>query len=254
MSFAVTPRSAALPGNSRAIFSQAVSLITNRPLSTKPFAPPQRSLNHGSGPRGTHLLSTGPRSQRGIFLRLEAQVEAAIASTDRRLAAATAEVNETNSRLRAAHRGTGRARAGGALRRPPAAVSPGADHGPARGRAGALYARVLGGLRRRRDRARGQPAARDRARRGAGVRRRDHAAGARPGRSRTKTGSCGRWHGDDRPWGGTDPPAVVYRYAPGRGQQHTARCWAATAASCNATATPLTRSWLSPRGMGRRRP
>jgi DNA repair exonuclease SbcCD ATPase subunit len=41
------------------------------------------------------------RSQRAIFLRLKAQVEAAIASTDQRLAAATAEVNETNSRLRA---------------------------------------------------------------------------------------------------------------------------------------------------------
>ncbi len=41
------------------------------------------------------------KSQRAIFLRLKAQVEAAIASTDRRLAAATVEVNETNSRLRA---------------------------------------------------------------------------------------------------------------------------------------------------------
>jgi transposase len=25
---------------------------------------------------------------------------------------------------------------------------------------------------------------------------------------------------DDRPWGGTDPPAVVYSYAPGRGSEH----------------------------------
>ncbi|WP_159996514.1 transposase [Roseomonas sp. 18066] len=25
---------------------------------------------------------------------------------------------------------------------------------------------------------------------------------------------------DDRPWGGTDPPAEVFRYAPGRGQEH----------------------------------
>jgi hypothetical protein len=41
------------------------------------------------------------RSQRAIFQRLSAQVEASIASFDRRLAAATAEVNETNSRLRA---------------------------------------------------------------------------------------------------------------------------------------------------------
>ena len=41
------------------------------------------------------------KSQRAIFQRLNAQVETAIASLDRRLAAATAEVNETNSRLRA---------------------------------------------------------------------------------------------------------------------------------------------------------
>src|SRR5262249_61914205 len=25
---------------------------------------------------------------------------------------------------------------------------------------------------------------------------------------------------DDRPWGGTDPPAVAYTYAPGRGGEH----------------------------------
>ena len=25
---------------------------------------------------------------------------------------------------------------------------------------------------------------------------------------------------DDRPWGGLDPPAVVYTYAPGRGAEH----------------------------------
>ncbi len=41
------------------------------------------------------------RSQRAIFLRLGARIEAAIVSIDRRLAAATAEVNETNSHLRA---------------------------------------------------------------------------------------------------------------------------------------------------------
>jgi hypothetical protein len=28
---------------------------------------------------------------------------------------------------------------------------------------------------------------------------------------------------DDRPWGGTDPPAVVYTYAPGRGSEHLER-------------------------------
>jgi hypothetical protein len=41
------------------------------------------------------------RSQRSIFQRLSAQVEASIGSFDRRLAAATAEVNETNRRIRA---------------------------------------------------------------------------------------------------------------------------------------------------------
>ena len=28
---------------------------------------------------------------------------------------------------------------------------------------------------------------------------------------------------DDRPWGGADPPAVVYSYAPGRGNEHAAK-------------------------------
>lgn len=41
------------------------------------------------------------KSQRAIFQRLNAQVEAAIRSLEYRLAAATSEVNETNSRLRA---------------------------------------------------------------------------------------------------------------------------------------------------------
>lgn len=41
-----------------------------------------------------------------------------------------------------------------------------------------------------------------------------------PGRGRTKQGYFWAIARDDRPWGGTDPPAVVYSYAPGRGQQH----------------------------------
>ena len=41
------------------------------------------------------------KSQRAIFQRLSAQLDASIASIDRRLAAATTEVNETNRRLRA---------------------------------------------------------------------------------------------------------------------------------------------------------
>ncbi len=44
-----------------------------------------------------------------------------------------------------------------------------------------------------------------------------------PGRGRTKTGYFWAVARDDRPWGGTDPPAVVYNYAPGRGQVHNDR-------------------------------
>ena len=41
-----------------------------------------------------------------------------------------------------------------------------------------------------------------------------------PGRGRTKTGYFWAIARDDRPWGGSDPPAVVYSYAPGRGSEH----------------------------------
>jgi transposase len=41
-----------------------------------------------------------------------------------------------------------------------------------------------------------------------------------PGRGRTKQGYFWTIARDDRPWGGTDPPAVVYTYAPGRGEAH----------------------------------
>ena len=37
-----------------------------------------------------------------------------------------------------------------------------------------------------------------------------------PGRGRTKTGQLWAYGRDDRPWGGTDPPGVVYVYAPDR--------------------------------------
>jgi transposase len=43
-----------------------------------------------------------------------------------------------------------------------------------------------------------------------------------PGRGRTKTGYFWTLARDDRPWNGTDPPAVVYTYAPGRGADHAA--------------------------------
>jgi transposase len=41
-----------------------------------------------------------------------------------------------------------------------------------------------------------------------------------PGRGRTKSGFAWAIARDDRPWGGSEPPAVVFRYAPGRGQEH----------------------------------
>ncbi|MDT7953765.1 MAG: IS66 family transposase [Acetobacteraceae bacterium] len=44
-----------------------------------------------------------------------------------------------------------------------------------------------------------------------------------PGRGRTKTGYFWTIARDDRAWGGTVPPAVVYSYAPGRGQEHNDR-------------------------------
>jgi transposase len=47
-----------------------------------------------------------------------------------------------------------------------------------------------------------------------------HAPVLDPGRGRTKTGYFWTIARDDRPWGGTDPPAVVYTYAPGRGGEH----------------------------------
>jgi hypothetical protein len=41
-----------------------------------------------------------------------------------------------------------------------------------------------------------------------------------PGRGRTKTGYFWSMARDDRPFGGKDPPAVAYSYAPGRGAVH----------------------------------
>src|SRR3954451_16858329 len=38
----------------------------------------------------------------------------------------------------------------------------------------------------------------------------------RAGRGRTKTGQLWAYASDDRPWGGTDPPGIVYIYAPDR--------------------------------------
>jgi transposase len=44
-----------------------------------------------------------------------------------------------------------------------------------------------------------------------------------PGRGKTKTGYLWAIARDERPWGGSDPPTVVYSYAPGRGGAHALR-------------------------------
>ena len=44
-----------------------------------------------------------------------------------------------------------------------------------------------------------------------------------PGAGKTKTGFMWAIARDDRPWGGIDPPAVAYSYAPGRGGEHAVR-------------------------------
>jgi len=41
-----------------------------------------------------------------------------------------------------------------------------------------------------------------------------------PGRGQVKKGYAWAIARDDRPWGGADPPAVVFHYAPGRGAKH----------------------------------
>src|SRR5512144_1871363 len=67
-----------------------------------------------------------------------------------------------------------------------------------------------------------------------------------PGRGRTKTGYFWAIARDDRPWGGADPPAVVFTYAPGRGNEHAAALLKDSAASCRPTPTSPTRPWPSP--------
>ena len=44
-----------------------------------------------------------------------------------------------------------------------------------------------------------------------------------PGAARPRPDISGRIARDDRPWGGADPPAVAYMYAPGRGAEHAVR-------------------------------
>ena len=103
-----------------------------------------------------------------------------------------------------------------------AAVSPGQDaglpgHRPRRPLDAGLLGRLCGGgidaaVRAAQGRSLGLRQTR---------RRRDAGAGARSrARSRRRLVTSGRLRRDDRPWGGTDPPAVVYTYAPGRGGEH----------------------------------
>ena len=70
-----------------------------------------------------------------------------------------------------------------------------------------------------------------------------------PGRGQTKKGFAWAIARDDRPWGGADPPAVVFHYAPGRGARASeGAARPATAASCSATATPPTRRLAAANG------
>jgi transposase len=48
----------------------------------------------------------------------------------------------------------------------------------------------------------------------------DNLAVLDPGRGKTKKGYAWVIARNDRPWGGVDPPAVVFYYAPGRGAEH----------------------------------
>ena len=63
-----------------------------------------------------------------------------------------------------------------------------------------------------------------------------------PGRKRVKLGQLWAYARDDRPWGGIDPPAVVYCYAAGRGSEHVKAISPASAASCRSMAMELTRT------------
>ena len=63
------------------------------------------------------------------------------------------------------------------------------------------------------------------------------------GRGRTKTGYLWAIARDDRPWGGTDPPAVAYLYASGRGAEHAIRPLAGFGGILQVDADAPTRRW-----------
>ena len=59
-----------------------------------------------------------------------------------------------------------------------------------------------------------------------------------PGRGRTKTGQLWAYARDDRPWGGTDPPASPTSMRPTARPSGRSRILPASTASCRSTATP----------------
>ena len=74
-----------------------------------------------------------------------------------------------------------------------------------------------------------------------------------PGRGKTKTGYMWAIARDDRPWGGSDPPAVAYSYAPGRGGEHAVQAARRLQRHpASRRLLPPTRSWLRRRGRAAR--
>ena len=71
-----------------------------------------------------------------------------------------------------------------------------------------------------------------------------------PGRGRTKTGQLWAYARDDRPWGGPDPPGVVYVYAPDRKGERAA----AQLAGFKGVLQVDGYAWLSAAGRERRHP
>jgi transposase len=71
-----------------------------------------------------------------------------------------------------------------------------------------------------------------------------------PGRGKTKTGYLWAIARDDRPWGGIDPPAVAYIYAPGRGGEHAVRHLAGFSGTLQVDAYVAYRQLADPRREG----
>ena len=61
-----------------------------------------------------------------------------------------------------------------------------------------------------------------------------------PGRGKVKTGYLWALARDERPFGGADPPGVVFRYAPGRAGRTRKRCSSVLTACCRSMASPVT--------------